>query len=108
MAGRGPLVALRPENFGEPALMAPGEMSLQCSESRHKPPHMLRLPTVHVHGTRDEGLQWHRRLAQQYCDPETTTIVQWDGGHRVPIKASVVAQIAAEIYRVARECGVTV
>ncbi|KAK3291695.1 serine hydrolase FSH [Chaetomium fimeti] len=106
MAGRGPLVALRRESLGDPALMPAAAMSMQCFEASRTLMHRLRLPTIHVHGLRDEGLTWHRKMSQQYCDPDVTTIVEWQGAHRVPVKADVVEPIAAEIYRVAKECGV--
>jgi len=108
MAGRGPLVALREEALEDAALMSPGAMSLQRYDSPHASAHVLRLPTVHVHGLRDEGLAWHRKLAEQYCDPETIKVLEWDGSHRVPVKADAVGRIASEIYAMARECGVEI
>ena len=68
--------------------------------------HVLKLPTIHVHGLNDAGLHLHRRLRDQYCDPEGVTLVEWDGSHRVPLKKTDVDMICAEIYRVAREQGV--
>ena len=71
-------------------------------------PHILRLPTLHVHGLADPGLHLHRRLLKQYCDESTATVLEWDGNHRVPIKKTDVEPICKEILRIAREQGVQV
>ncbi|KAF2194361.1 citrinin biosynthesis oxidoreductase CtnB [Zopfia rhizophila CBS 207.26] len=84
LAGRGPLVTLNPDFqafFGR-------EEDIQEA--------ILRLPTVHVHGLQDEGLAFHRDLRDRCCVRESTTTVEWDGNHRVPIKApDVVAVVKA-------------
>ncbi|KAF2793024.1 citrinin biosynthesis oxidoreductase CtnB [Melanomma pulvis-pyrius CBS 109.77] len=84
LAGRGPLVTLNPDFqafFGR-------EEDIQEA--------ILRLPTVHVHGLQDEGLPFHRHLRDRCCVRESTTTVEWDGSHRVPIKApDVVAVVKA-------------
>ncbi|KAK4122075.1 hypothetical protein N657DRAFT_647606 [Parathielavia appendiculata] len=113
LAGRGPLVGLSNHTLGHPALVKPGDLvGLQRYE---RPlPHcqddglVLRMPTVHVHGLLDDGLEWHRKLARQYCDGKSTTVVEWAGPHRVPLRAEDVVKLTAEVYRVARQCGVGV
>ncbi|RDW58829.1 LijB [Coleophoma cylindrospora] len=81
LAGRGPLVTLNPDFqafFGR-------EEDIQEA--------ILRLPTVHVHGLQDEGLAFHRDLRDRCCARESTTTVEWDGNHRVPIKEPDVAAV---------------
>ncbi|KAL4745578.1 serine hydrolase FSH [Aspergillus terricola var. indicus] len=65
----------------------------------------LRLPTVHVHGTRDQGLAMHRELLYRDCAKGSTRLVEWDGDHRVPTKGKDVALVVAAILDAAREAG---
>ncbi|KAL2170141.1 hypothetical protein VTG60DRAFT_5163 [Thermothelomyces hinnuleus] len=67
---------------------------------------LLRVPTVHVHGVLDEGLEWHSKMARQYCHDKSTIVVEWAGPHRVPLKTEDVMRVTAEVYRVARQCKV--
>jgi hypothetical protein len=81
IAGRGPLVTLNPDFqafFGN-------EEDIQET--------ILRLPSVHVHGLQDEGLAFHRDLRDRCCLRESTTTVEWDGNHRVPIKGPDVVAV---------------
>ena len=85
LAGRGPLVTLDPDFqafFGR-------EEEVQEA--------ILRLPTVHVHGLQDEGLAMHRDLRNRCCTKESTTLVEWDGNHRVPIKSRDVSAVVAAL-----------
>jgi predicted esterase len=68
--------------------------------------HVLYLPTVHVHGIRDPGLLEHRKLLAQYCEPESTRLMEWDGDHRVPIKTQDVLTLVRHILDTAYETGV--
>jgi hypothetical protein len=68
--------------------------------------HVLKLPTVHVHGMRDPGLELHRQLLEHYCDIGSVRLVEWDGDHRVPIKSKDVAAVVKQILAVAQETGV--
>ena len=68
--------------------------------------HVLGLPTVHVHGMRDKGLELHRQLLEQYCEDGSARLVEWDGDHRVPIKKKDVAAVVDQIRDVAREMRV--
>ncbi|KAL2191197.1 hypothetical protein L209DRAFT_675269 [Thermothelomyces heterothallicus CBS 203.75] len=116
LAGRGPLVGLSEHTLGHPALAKPSDLAALLRferlppSPRHGPSHglLLRVPTVHVHGLLDEGLDWHRKMAQQYCHDESTIVVEWAGPHRVPLKTEDVMRVAAEVYRVARQCEVVV
>lgn len=104
LAGRSPIVSLCEHSRG-PACVAPGEIS-EGFHFEGDSPHVLRIPTIHVHGTNDAGLHLHQKMLRQYHDPKTTTRLEWDGDHRVPIKKTDVEPIVREIRRVAREQGV--
>ncbi|CAK3968810.1 Hypothetical predicted protein [Lecanosticta acicola] len=106
LAGRSPLVSFC-EFSRSPALCQPGAMS-EGFRFEGTSPHILSLPTLHVHGLNDPGLHLHRKLLRQYCDAKTSRVLEWDGNHRVPIKKTDVEPICAEIYRMAREGGVDV
>lgn len=104
LAGRNPLVS-----FGEysrsPALVSAGGLS-EGFVYEGQSPHILRLPTLHVHGLGDAGLHLHRRLREQYCDAQMSEVVEWDGDHRVPIKWKDVQPIKEWVYKIARRDGV--
>lgn len=85
LAGRPPLVSMNPDM---------------------KPPCVLHLPTIHVHGLRDAGIIMHRELLNQCCEKGSVSLVEWDGDHRIPIKSKDVGAVVAEILRVASETGV--
>lgn len=68
--------------------------------------HVLSTPTLHVFGLQDPGLDKHRLLRDKYCKQGTTRTVEWDGGHRVPVKTYDVAAIVSEILEVAEDAGV--
>lgn len=104
LAGRSPLVSFC-EHSKHPALVQPGAVS-EGFDYPHPSPHVLRLPTIHVHGTADAGLHLHRKMLKQYHDENSTTLIEWDGNHRVPIKKTDVEKITIEIYRISREQGV--
>ncbi|KAF5126283.1 Esterase citA [Metarhizium anisopliae] len=61
--------------------------------------HVLQIPTLHVHGTRDPGLKLHQHLFEEYCHPRTRRLVVWDGDHRVPLKRADVSVVAQQIRR---------
>jgi hypothetical protein len=69
---------------------------------------MIRAPTVHVHGLKDEGLELHRRLLREYCEMGSARLVEWDGDHRVPIKMKDVERVASAMLDAARRAGVEV
>ncbi len=108
LAGRGPLVSLDPELVMTPSLVDAAHVGsqIQISPDEQDTDHVLRLPTIHVHGLRDPGLELHKQLLEGYCERENTRLIEWDGHHRVPIKDSVVARITREILTVAQETGV--
>lgn len=108
MAGRGPLVSLDPDLVMNPALVDASQIGLsdapdqQCLGRRE---HVLRLPTIHVHGLRDQGLGLHRQLLEEYCEG-SARLIEWDGNHRVPIKSKDVAAIVQQMLLVAKETGI--
>ena len=115
MAGRAPLVNLDPSVLSSPALLDPSHSSdgfdrfpgsAAASSAGKKPDHVLRLPTVHVHGLQDPGLWYHWQLLEQYCEKGTTRLVTWDGDHRVPIKSHDVDLVVQQILEVAEQTGV--
>ncbi|KOS22904.1 hypothetical protein ESCO_003361 [Escovopsis weberi] len=68
--------------------------------------HLLSIPTLHVHGLQDPGIDKHRLLFEKYCAEGTARLVQWDGNHRLPIKTHDVALVVGELMQVAVETGV--
>ncbi|KAL0930004.1 citrinin biosynthesis oxidoreductase [Colletotrichum truncatum] len=105
-AGRGPLVWLMPELPQPHGLIdaatpfthpAPAWITLGSTE------HILRLPTIHVHGLKDPGLDRHRDLLRDYCDPLQATLLEWEGGHRMPIKSKDVEVVVQQIMKAAWE-----
>ena len=108
MAGRGPLVSLDPDLVMTPSLVDAAHVGSQVyiTPDEQSTDHILRLPTIHVHGLRDPGLKLHQHLLEGYCEKESTTLVEWDGNHRVPIKEIDVARIVREIFAVAQQTGV--
>ncbi|RCI15852.1 hypothetical protein L249_1701 [Ophiocordyceps polyrhachis-furcata BCC 54312] len=109
LAGRGKLVWLKPEVPMPEGVVrpiqpvgafpvdmdAPGWDDLKLREK-------LQLPTVHVHGLTDAGLPYHRQLALRYCVPDSSTVIEWQGEHRVPIKTKDVTPVVEQMLRLAR------
>ncbi|KAK7754354.1 hypothetical protein SLS62_003647 [Diatrype stigma] len=112
LAGRSPLVSLfaDPATFASPLLdgasatgaawRSPPDL-MEVARGRH----VLRLPTIHVHGLLDPGLELHRDLLDSYCDPDAARLIEWDGNHRVPLKTTDVAPVVDQILDVARKTG---
>lgn len=71
-----------------------------------RPEMRLRLPTVHVHGMKDEGLHLHRTLVNDYSAPGSTTLVEWDGPHRIPFKKVDVDRVVEAIMELCEEYGI--
>jgi pimeloyl-ACP methyl ester carboxylesterase len=111
LAGRGPLRWLYPDSpmpqgfvdAGQCTTGGPGEQPIMVDSLQG--PRLL-LPTVHVHGLADPGIELHRRLLYQYCDGRVATLVEWGGSHRVPIKLKDVTPVVDQILSVARRTGV--
>lgn len=111
LAGRAPLVALDTDLTDSLALADADELTTgvfaQVTGSFLKgSDHVLRLPTLHVHGKKDPGVANHRRLLADFCEAGTTRLVEWDGDHRVVIQAADVAAVANEILALSKQTGV--
>ncbi|EQL02221.1 hypothetical protein G6O67_000130 [Ophiocordyceps sinensis] len=110
LAGRGRLVWLMPDvpmPEGlvpplQPADMPPLLLDDAASWDNLKLQDKLMLPTVHVHGVKDVGLDFHRQMAKRYCAPSSSTVVEWQGEHRVPLKTRDVFLVADQMLRLAR------
>lgn len=101
LAGRGPLLQYNPDEanwLGEDE-----KFDFQSNVAANR---VIRLPTIHVHGLQDPGLYYHRILLNQWCDPASTKLIQWDGNHRLPIKTVDVEKVVNAILDEARKEGV--
>lgn len=107
MAGRSPLVSLDPDVFKSPLLSDPGQIGLRAAPDLMeviKGAHILKLPTIHVHGLADPGLELHRELLRDYCD-SSARLIEWQGPHRIPFKITDVQPIVDAIVQIAKETG---
>lgn len=102
IAGRGPPVSLEPEKEGNATLPTAAEFS-STKEREPRAGHILTIPTIHMHGLKDPGLEEHRKLYEEYCAPESRSFLEWDAGHRLPVRPEDVTPLVEEIRRVARE-----
>lgn len=108
LAGRGPLVWLAPEmamprglvDAARPATTTMEDVVIPTGGSDE---HVLRIPTIHVHGLQDPGLELHRRMLRRYCSPSNVTLLEWEGGHRVPIESKHVNPVVEQIHSLARQ-----
>lgn len=107
MNGRGPLVSLEPQLLMNSALADASQIGLDqppTAEDLLRKEHILRLPTIHVHGLHDPGLRLHRLLLNDYCSKDAR-LVEWEGPHRVPIRTKDVAPLVQEVVRMAKVTG---
>lgn len=110
MAGRAPLVSLSARTAGprmQPAGTLADGFDFQGLAHHDRIP-LLIIPTVHWHGLGDPDLALHRILLEQYCDPSTATVVEWPGGHRVPVRSEDAKRLGRAIVKVAEQCGALV
>ncbi|KAF2789928.1 hypothetical protein K505DRAFT_327915 [Melanomma pulvis-pyrius CBS 109.77] len=109
LAGRAPLSNLNPEVQRSKALVGAADLSerFQFCEAVDDEA-ILRKETVHVHGMADPGLDLHRKLLNEYCKEGSTTLVEWEGAHRIPIKSAEVNRVIEAVYDVAEKTGVKV
>ncbi|KAF2214647.1 hypothetical protein CERZMDRAFT_82593 [Cercospora zeae-maydis SCOH1-5] len=63
----------------------------------------LHIPTLHVHGLQDPGIQFHRALLHKNCDGRTARLLELDVVHRVPFKPADCTALAQEVLAVARK-----
>lgn len=107
-AGRAPLICLSPEapigiSLPDASQITDVKEFTRPDPDVHNTSHVLRIPTLHVHGKQDPGLHLHRQLFEQFCDPLTRRLVVWDGNHRLPLKFSDVAPIIHELRELVEE-----
>ncbi|KAB5511707.1 serine hydrolase FSH [Coniochaeta sp. 2T2.1] len=111
MAGSAPLVSLDPTGALDSAsrhIASADGLSLEFSDwpQSNEGEHVITTPTLHVHGLQDPGLERHRQLEALYCKTGTTTVVEWNGDHRIPIKTPDVEQVVSRVLDLGRETGV--
>ncbi|KAJ8106231.1 hypothetical protein OPT61_g9674 [Boeremia exigua] len=100
IAGRGPLVSLAPHQdiprglVGAAAAMT--ELGLQYSVAVGDRK-LVQVPTIHLHGLLDPGLEHHRRFVVECFDARSVVVRDWKGGHRVPIRTEDVSMLVREI-----------
>ena len=109
LAGRAPLIALDPGMKTSPVFPDASQIT-DLPDLRREAPCVqkptLHIPTLHVHGLRDAGVDLHRNLFEDFCDPHSRRVITWDGDHRVPLKANDVALVVSQIRQLATESGV--
>ncbi|KHN95526.1 citrinin biosynthesis oxidoreductase CtnB [Metarhizium album ARSEF 1941] len=110
MAGSAPVLHLdrrlpRPPHVASTAVFSTSFDDYPDPAAPARGPHVLRVPTLHVHGLQDPGLPRHRALLHTYCEPGTTRLVEWHAGHRLPIKTADVQAIVAQLLDMATETG---
>ena len=107
LAGRAPLVKLSELSADSKTMCGAGEVSeggLEYDVDNNRD--RLVLPTVHVHGLQDPGLHLHKRLRDGYTEGDAVETIEWDGGHRVPLKKTDNERVAEAVMRAARRAGV--
>lgn len=102
LAGRAPLVSLSKLSAGSKTMVMPGNLSEGFKFDVEENKNILKLPAVHVHGTKDAGLHLHRKLLETYCDPASSTVVEWEGDHRIPLKSFDVKKVVDATLQVAK------
>lgn len=106
LAGRAPLIALDPEmetSTDLPDASQITDLPDHRQKASYAPTPTLHIPSLHVHGLRDSGVELHRQLYEHCCEPDSRRCIQWDGDHRVPLKATDVARVVSQIRQLAAE-----
>ena len=108
LAGRAPLVSLDSTWALTPTLPNAAEItdSPDLARRDYQGIHVLRIPTLHVHGLRDPGRHLHRQLFEDFCDPFSRILVEWDGEHRLPLKLNEVSPVVCQIRELAKAAGI--
>lgn len=104
MAGRGPLVPLVFDGDDD---SASNNNKDNNNNNRKDARQIIReIPTIHVHGLQDPGIDFHQVLLEEWCEPGTTTLIEWEGNHRLPIKTGDVLPVVDALVSTARRQGV--
>ncbi|KAJ6013602.1 hypothetical protein N7540_008193 [Penicillium herquei] len=112
LAGRGPPYALSQRTMNCGQFGRPGPMN-QMKDSIEFPAFdslfdllgpspILSTPTLHVHGMQDPGLPFHQLLQSRYVAPGSSSVIEWDGEHRVPIRTADVDAVRSGILQIAK------
>jgi hypothetical protein len=100
LAGRAPLIALSERGYRVANLEKPSDMTVATKPGQYTwNESRLSLPTVHVHGLSDPGLKFHRVLLDDFTEPGTAELLEWEGGHRIAIKTSDVEPLVDATLR---------
>ncbi len=104
LASRAPIVALSDLTMALDGVGFPSDLFSQppVVGDHVENDHRLRIPTVHVHGTRDAGIKYHRALLQDFTATTSAELVKWEGNHRVPIKTAEAMRIVEATLRAAK------
>ncbi|EOD50031.1 putative citrinin biosynthesis oxydoreductase protein [Neofusicoccum parvum UCRNP2] len=105
MAGRSPLVAMSPDAESFPFQSA-ADIDSGIINGDIEDEALLKLPTFHVHGLKDQGLHLHRQLYEWFCAEDSKELLEWEGDHRVPVKTSDVQRFVDKMLIVSRKAGV--
>ncbi|KAH8668925.1 serine hydrolase FSH [Xylariales sp. PMI_506] len=108
LAGRAPLVSLDPEVFQSSMLSDPSQIGLSGEpdpEDVESEEHVIRLHTVHMQGRYDPTLDLQQDLLETYCDPDAVRVLEWDAGHRLPVKPADVEPLVDYILDISEESG---
>lgn len=68
--------------------------------------HLVVTPVLHVHGLQDPAINNHRLLYKLYSKKGTAQLLEWDGGHRLPIRAEDVTKLTDKLLELAEQTGV--
>lgn len=110
LAGRAPLAWLggredAPDGVANDATTSASSNTDAAYMSEHE---RLIVPTLHVHGLRDPGLDLHRQLKDLCCRPDSARVLEWDGAHAVPLKSVDVRLLTDAITAIAKDAGVSI
>lgn len=64
------------------------------------------IPTIHVHGLQDPGIDYHRVMLEDWCQCGTTTLIEWEGNHRLPLKTGDVVPVVDAMVAILKREGV--
>ncbi|KAH8799176.1 serine hydrolase FSH [Xylogone sp. PMI_703] len=106
VAGRAPIARLDMRLPSRRHIAEASDMTFEDWPKNNEGDHVLSIPTVHVHGLKDPGLEFYRLLLNRYCAVETASLVEWDGDHRLPVKEPDVERVVSEVLKVADMVGV--
>ena len=108
LAGSAPLLSVHPSTDSDPTFVRVSHADIspdRSLQSKCQEEHLLRLPTIHVHGLQDPGIARHQALMEDFCS-HGARLLEWDGNHRVPIKTKDVMPLMDAILDTAHSTGV--